>query len=88
VLGLNAIDGCHCIKIHGSAYSTVGTPDIIGSFRGNSFALEVKRPSGNAASKIQNHRIILWERSGAITGVVRSLAEAKEVLLSALTSQE
>jgi len=77
---LHTIPGCKAIKIHGSAYQEIGTPDIIGCINGRMFAIECKQP-GKAPTPIQRKRLAEWQAAGAIVGVVHSLEEAKQVLV-------
>ena len=67
------------MKVHGSAYQRAGIPDIIGCARGRFFGLEVKRP-GERPTKIQRYELAKLDKAGAITGVVRSVEDAQEVL--------
>lgn len=75
------IIGAKAIKIHGTPFSRAGTPDIVGAINGRPLALEVKRP-GEEETRIQAHELRKWKEAGAITGVVTSVAEAKEILCS------
>lgn len=76
---LNRIEQCKAIKIHGSVYQEVGTPDIIGSYRGMMFLLEVKRP-GCEVTEIQAYRLKEWGRTGALARVVHDSDEAVRVV--------
>lgn len=77
---LRSLTECYCIKTHGSAFLEVGTPDLLGSYRGRFFAFEVKRPGGRDATPIQKSRLRKWKRAGAIVAVVRSPDEAINIL--------
>jgi hypothetical protein len=77
---LNGLEGCKAIKIHGSLYMEAGTPDIIGSYHGFMFLLEVKRPSGKATG-IQLARMRQWGDTRAFVKIVRSREEAHGVIL-------
>lgn len=77
LLYLNSLPGCKAINIHGGIYTERGTPDIIGSCRGEMFCFEVKRPSGGRTSKIQELRLRQWRATGAEARVVRSLEEVR-----------
>lgn len=61
-------DECWWLKVHGDQYTTKGTPDIVGSFRGQSFGFELKAP-GEKPTKIQLYQLARMEKSGAITAV-------------------
>lgn len=72
--------GCLFWNIHGSIYSRGGTPDLIGCAPGGVFfALEVKTSAG-VASKLQLRAIGKIREGGGRAGVVRSVAEAVEVV--------
>jgi Holliday junction resolvase len=75
--------GCKCIKMHGSQYAVKGTPDILGCCPGGQmFALEVKKPGGEAPfydhveTPKQHSELMAWKQAGARVGVVRSVEEA------------
>ena len=81
--------GAKAIKIHGSAYSLAGTPDIIGCLPGGRlFALEVKKPDRrddppfyvNVETYKQFLELRSWQQAGALVGVVRSLKDMAMVL--------
>lgn len=76
---LNSQPGVKAINIHGSVYQERGTPDILGSWRGRVFALEVKRPGGRVAP-IQERRLREWAAAGAVSAVVCSLEDCRAVL--------
>lgn len=67
------------IKIHGSAFTELGTPDILGAISGLHFFVETKLP-GEDATPIQKQRLQEWADQGYITGVVHSLDEFKELI--------
>jgi hypothetical protein len=56
-----------------------GDSDITGCIRGWHFELEVKRP-GERPTPLQLRRLREWRYAGAITGVVTSVAEVRELL--------
>lgn len=75
--------GAVVVKIHGSAYTRSGTPDLIGCLPGGrAFALEVKQPgrsdgpAGNGASALQLRELDRWRAAGAVAAVVCSASEA------------
>lgn len=59
--------------------SAVGRPDFLGVVNGHAFAIEVKQP-GKKLTPAQQAELHRWHCAGAITAVVHSLAEAKDVL--------
>lgn len=63
----------------GSVYMPRGLPDIIGCFKGRFVALEVKRP-GEQPRKIQEHTLKLLRSAGAVTGVVYSVADVRQII--------
>lgn len=69
---------CHAEKRHGGMYGSAGRPDITGCVEGRRFEIEVKRPSGKT-TKLQEIELAKWKQAGAITGVARSLSDAKEI---------
>lgn len=78
---LNKQPECKCIKIHGSMYTELGTPDIIGCYKGRMFAFEVKMPGKEKTiTKIQKFRLEEWMRSGAIVGMVSSIDTIKNFM--------
>lgn len=60
--------GAAAIKIHGSAYSRKGEPDVIGVYRGWPFAIEAKQP-GEEPSPMQWVRLSEWAQAGARVGI-------------------
>lgn len=70
------------VKQHGSAFSTIGTPDVLGCVSGRMVAIEVKRP-GELASKAQLVQLEKWRRAGALAMVATSAGEVRNVLASA-----
>ena len=67
-------------KIHGNAMS-IGRPDINACYKGRCLRLEVKSPDhGNDASQAQKINLAKWERAGAVSAVVRSVQEVKDIL--------
>ena len=76
---LNALPQCRAEKTWGGGYGNAGKPDITGCLRGRRFELEVKKPGGKP-TKLQEVTLHKWLEAGAITGVVHSVDEVKEVL--------
>lgn len=76
---LNGLPACKAIKIHGSEYMEVGTPDIIGCIKGRFFAIELKEP-GKKPDPIQKLRLRQWLDAWAIMGVAETIDEVKELL--------
>ena len=81
--------GAKVEKIRGSAFTTKGTPDILGSYRGRALALEVKRPDPkddppyfyvNVETDKQHLELQAWQVAGALVGVVRSVNEAVQLV--------
>lgn len=72
---INGEPGAKCIKIHGSPLMERGTPDLIGSYQGRTFAIETKQP-GEKPDPIQVFRLREWKRAGARTGVAQTPEEA------------
>jgi hypothetical protein len=66
-------------KLHGTAASVAGDPDFYGSFMGCAFAIEIKRPGGEA-TPLQKARLAEWDAAGAITGCVDSAEKFFQLL--------
>jgi len=66
-------------KLHGSAFSVVGAPDLIGSAFGFPVALEVKRPGEKPTPK-QVYELNEWARRGWLTGVVTSVQDLMNLI--------
>ncbi len=79
---LRTVPGLVVRKRHGTAMGLAGDPDLYGTFNGVHFELEVKRPNDPSShlTRLQTQRIEDWKRGGAIVGVVRTVAEATELL--------
>ena len=67
-------NGGKCYKLHGSAFSSAGAPDLMGNHRGVPFAIEVKR-LGNVATPLQAREIGEWAEQGWVSGVATSVVE-------------
>jgi Holliday junction resolvase len=59
----------YCVKYHGNAYSTNGTPDILACINGYFVAIEVKAPEGKA-SELQLAKIEEIRKAGGFAYVV------------------
>ena len=78
---------CYGIKTHGSAFSTIGKPDIIGCYRSQCFAIEVKsekkmtnKNAIRGVTPAQLRQLELWMEAGAITGVVTTVEEFLDLI--------
>ena len=60
---------CYCVKYHGNAYSTNGTPDILACINGYFLAIEVKAPEGKP-SELQLVKIDEIRKAGGFAYVV------------------
>ena len=78
---LNSWDHTKAIKIHGSLYGRVGTPDILGCTHGRMFTLEAKS-IGKSPSKIQHHELRQWELAGATVRWFTSYQDAIDTVRS------
>ena len=65
-----------CYKIAGGRYQRSGLPDLLGSYRGQPFAVEVKDKTGTP-SPLQLYALSKFKGGGYVTGIVRSLVEFK-----------
>lgn len=77
---LQTVPGCWAIKVHGSGMGKIGVPDIIGSYCGRMFALEVKRPQLGVVSPIQKYQMEKLANAGALVAVVESLEDVIAVM--------
>ncbi len=75
---LNELPGCLARKRWGGM-GVAGDPDIDACVRGRSVQLEVKRP-GEKPTPLQARRIEEWRQAGAISAVVTSVEETRELL--------
>ena len=60
---LDAVPYCWYFKPQAGPYGKRGIPDIVGSFRGLFFAIEVKRP-GKKLTKLQESQLYVISQSG------------------------
>lgn len=72
-------EGGFAIKIHGSALTQAGIPDIIGSLQGHPFAIEVKA-QGKEPSKLQRFWLDRFGKGGYITFYCDSYRDFQERL--------
>lgn len=72
--------GAWCQKIHGSAFQTVGLPDIIGCYMGMFFGLETKLPGKeNTLTRIQAVTLSEIRKSGGIGMMVTTVDQAVDI---------
>ena len=71
--------GWYVIKMHGSAFSLKGTPDVLALKDGRAVWMEVKRP-GQHPTKVQQMRMLELEGAGCPCATVRSPADARTLL--------
>lgn len=76
---LHKLPNTKVIKIHGNAYTEMGTPDLLGSCMGQCIAIEVKVP-GEDPALIQILRLDQWALTGARVGVAHSIDEALDIV--------
>lgn len=76
---LEKIEWSFTFKIHGSSCQRRGMPDMLFIHNGQAYFFEIKAAKGRV-SRIQRHVIDKLRTSGAIVGVVRSVADVKQVL--------
>ena len=62
--------GAYVVNIHGSAFTTAGTPDLLASYRGRFLGIECKQP-GKSPTEIQRHRIDQIRKAGGFAFTVR-----------------
>lgn len=66
-------------RTHGGPF-TAGEPDISGCIDGHCIKLEVKRDEKHLATPLQLAKLQNWALAGAITGVVYSVDQVKDIL--------
>lgn len=71
--------GWWACKMHGSAFSVAGLPDVLCIKDGRAVWMEAKRP-GEEPTRIQSHRMRELASFGCPTAVVTSAAEARVFL--------
>lgn len=78
---LNSLPECRARKVPGNERIS-GEPDIDAVLNGKSLKLEVKRPEpyGSPVTALQAATLAKWAAVGAITGVVRSVQDVKELI--------
>lgn len=75
---LNGLPHCHAKKTHGGPLSA-GEPDILACLKGRMLQLEVKAPWGEATTR-QLLALRDWARAGAVSAVVYSVEDVKQLL--------
>src|SRR5687768_1131248 len=73
--------GCVVIKIHGSPFSRLGEPDLIGSYQGRAFAMEAKKSYDDHPTIAQCMKLLEWREAGASIGIIRTADEAVRVVI-------
>lgn len=74
--------GATFIKTHGGPYTGPSSnPDILGSYRGQAFAIEVKRDAKAKATPKQLARLQKYRDAGSIAFVAWTLDQVVELLL-------
>lgn len=71
--------GFYVVKLHGSAYSLAGIPDVMCLRDGKAYFIEFKRP-GEEPTKIQQHRLRELISHGCPSTVCRSAGDVREFL--------
>ena len=71
--------GAWVFNVHGSPFQQVGTPDLLGGYKGRFYAMEVKRPGGRL-TPVQAKVIEEIKSSGSVAGRVESIEEAMKLL--------
>lgn len=78
---LNARPDCKALNIPGGPRMESGTPDILGCYRGQAFAIECK-VGGAEPTPLQEHRLRQWAGGGAVTVVAGEDFDAEDFLRS------
>lgn len=79
---LNALPRCKAVNFHGSPFAERGTPDIVGTYNGLAFVVEMKRP-GEVPEPLQLHRLREWRAAGARAGIATSPEQAVRIAVGA-----
>lgn len=77
--GIKGVGGWWLNFHGGDPFMPRGIPDIIGCYRGRFVALELKRP-GETPTVIQKKFLRTLKSAGALTAVIHSVDELKEVI--------
>jgi Holliday junction resolvase len=68
-------------KMHGSGFSTRGTPDFLLCVHGRFLAIELK-VNGNRPTRLQNHELAKIAGAGGTSAVARSVEDVRELVES------
>lgn len=79
---LNVQPLCHARKVHQSAVTGSGEPDLLICWRGRMVVVEVKRP-GEHPTRKQLRRLLTWQEAGALVGWATSLDDLRMILARA-----
>lgn len=71
--------GGYWVKVHVTAYSKKGTPDVIGCYKGKFYAFELKREDGGVVSKIQQHTLEQINHNGGTGMIIKNIEQLKKV---------
>ena len=72
--------GVHGRKVHQTAVTGAGEPDLDICWHGRAVKIEVKRP-GERPTPVQLRRLQCWQRAGALVGWVCSLEELQALIV-------
>lgn len=67
-------------KRHGTVYTVTGDPDLTILFHGMHIECELKR-MGQEPTQLQAARLEAWRRAGALTAVIRSVQEMRDLMV-------
>lgn len=76
---LNVQDGVLARKVHQTAVTGAGEPDLDICWRGRSVKIEVKRP-GQQPERIQLRRLMMWQDAGALVGWATSMDDLRAIV--------
>lgn len=71
-------EGGFWFKVHGGAFQLAGIPDILGCWKGQFVAIEVKTETGKP-TKLQLYRIEQILAAGGRAGIARNVEEALRI---------
>lgn len=69
----------HARKVHQTAVTGSGEPDLDICWRGRAVKIEVKRV-GETPTRVQLRRLLTWREAGALAGWVTSLDDLRRIL--------
>lgn len=79
---LNVQPGVHARKVHQSAVTGSGEPDLMICWRGRMVLIEVKTPD-KRPTRVQLRRMLTWQEAGALVGWATSMDDLRAIVAHA-----